>query len=98
MKFRIILIAFLLVRVVMLGLSCESIDRGKEDARQSRPFNEEVVYHICLRSFHDSDGDGHGDFKGLHQKLDYIEELGVTSILFLPLDDSIYDHLSLIHI
>jgi len=43
-----------------------------------------VVYHVLVRSFADSDGDGHGDFDGLAARLDYIASLGVTAILLLP--------------
>nr|QQZ50151.1 hypothetical protein JKL49_27050 [Phenylobacterium glaciei] len=39
-----------------------------------------VVYHIYVRSFFDSDGDGHGDLKGVAAKLDYIKDLGVDAI------------------
>jgi len=53
---------------------------------------QEVIYHVVQRSFFDSDGDGHGDLKGLHSKLDYLDSLGVTSILMLPLYESIYYH------
>jgi alpha-amylase len=45
----------------------------------------EIIYHVCQRSFYDSNGDGHGDLNGLRFKLDYLQELGVTSILLFPL-------------
>ncbi len=45
----------------------------------------EVIYHVCQRSFFDSNGDTQGDLNGLRQKLDYLQGLGVTSILLLPL-------------
>jgi glycosidase len=45
----------------------------------------EIIYHVCQRSFYDSNGDLNGDLNGLRQKLDYLQELGVTSILLLPL-------------
>lgn len=45
----------------------------------------EVIYHVCQRSFYDSNGDLNGDLNGLRQKLDYLQELGVTSIMLLPL-------------
>jgi alpha-amylase len=44
-----------------------------------------VMYHLCQRSFYDSNGDLHGDLNGLRQKLDYLQDLGITSILLLPL-------------
>ncbi|MFQ5409245.1 MAG: maltose alpha-D-glucosyltransferase, partial [Anaerolineales bacterium] len=37
-----------------------------------------------VRCFHDSNGDGIGDFQGLLQKLDYIEALGVDAIWLQP--------------
>ncbi len=54
--------------------------------------NNEVVYHLVQRSFYDSNGDLHGDLNGLRSKLDYLQELGVTSVLLLPLYESIYYH------
>jgi len=45
----------------------------------------EVIYHVFQRSFYDSDGNQHGDLNGLKQKLPYLQDLGVTSILLLPL-------------
>ncbi len=47
-----------------------------------------VVYHIYVRSFFDSDGDGHGDLRGVLAKLDYIESLGVDAIWLSPIHPS----------
>jgi alpha-amylase len=52
----------------------------------------EVIYHIFLRSFADADGDGHGDLKGLQSKLNYLQDLGITSVLLTPLYSSPYYH------
>jgi glycosidase len=54
--------------------------------------NNEVVYHVFLRSFYDANGDGHGDLKGLQEKLNYLEDLGITSILLTPINSSLYYH------
>ena len=43
-----------------------------------------TVYHIYTRSFCDSNGDGIGDFGGILQKLDYLQELGVGAIWLSP--------------
>jgi oligo-1,6-glucosidase len=59
-------------------------------------WKEAVVYQIYPRSFKDSNGDGVGDLKGIIEKLDYIQELGVTAVWLNPIykspnDDGGYD-------
>ena len=44
-----------------------------------------VFYEVSVRSFRDSDGDGHGDLRGLIEKLDYVEALGVDCIWLMPI-------------
>ncbi|HUR76268.1 MAG TPA: alpha-amylase family glycosyl hydrolase, partial [Sporichthya sp.] len=46
-------------------------------------FKRAVFYEVLVRSFNDSNGDGVGDLKGLSQKLDYLQWLGVDC-LWLP--------------
>lgn len=52
----------------------------------------EVIYHVFQRSFFDSNGDGQGDLPGMQQKLDYLQDLGITSILLTPLYKSDFYH------
>lgn len=47
-------------------------------------FKDAVIYELHVRAFHDSVGDGTGDFRGLTQKLDYLQDLGITAIWLLP--------------
>ncbi|MBE9181784.1 maltose alpha-D-glucosyltransferase [Oculatella sp. LEGE 06141] len=47
-------------------------------------FKDAIIYEVPVRAFADSDGDGIGDFRGLTEKLDYIQDLGVTAIWILP--------------
>ncbi|HVZ92388.1 MAG TPA: alpha-amylase family glycosyl hydrolase [Rhizomicrobium sp.] len=47
-----------------------------------------VVYQVYIRSFCDSNGDGHGDFRGLISKLDYIASLGVDALWLSPIHPS----------
>ena len=47
-------------------------------------YKDAIIYELHIKAFMDSNGDGIGDFKGLLQKLDYLEELGVTAIWLLP--------------
>ena len=55
-------------------------------------WQDEIVYHVMPRSFRDSNGDGHGDFRGLTESLDYLEALGVTAILMAPIYASDFYH------
>jgi maltose alpha-D-glucosyltransferase/alpha-amylase len=47
-------------------------------------YKDTIIYEVHVKSFYDSNGDGIGDFPGLTEKLDYIEDLGVTAIWLLP--------------
>jgi maltose alpha-D-glucosyltransferase / alpha-amylase len=47
-------------------------------------YRDAIIYQLHVRTFCDSDGDGLGDFRGLEQKLDYLEQLGVTAIWLMP--------------
>ncbi len=44
-----------------------------------------VIYEIYPRSFQDSNGDGIGDLKGITQRLDYLQSLGVDAIWLSPI-------------
>src|SRR5512138_1949818 len=52
---------------------------------QSLWYKEAIFYQIYVRAFRDSNGDGNGDFRGLTQKLDYLQTLGVDCIWLLPI-------------
>jgi maltose alpha-D-glucosyltransferase/alpha-amylase len=47
-------------------------------------YKDAVIYELHIKAFRDSNGDGVGDFGGLLEKLDYLQELGVTAIWVLP--------------
>jgi len=47
-------------------------------------FKDAIIYELHVRAFSDSNNDGIGDFAGLTQKLDYLQELGVTCLWLLP--------------
>jgi maltose alpha-D-glucosyltransferase/alpha-amylase len=47
-------------------------------------YKDSVIYQLHIKAFFDSNDDGIGDFRGLIQKLDYIQELGVSAIWVLP--------------
>jgi maltose alpha-D-glucosyltransferase / alpha-amylase len=47
-------------------------------------YKDAIIYELHVRAFLDTNGDGIGDFPGLTQKLDYLQELGVTALWLLP--------------
>ncbi|MCB0624493.1 MAG: alpha-glucosidase [Saprospiraceae bacterium] len=66
------------------------------DGNEPAWWKEAVIYQIYPRSFKDTDGDGVGDLKGIIEKLDYIQSLGVNMVWLNPIykspnDDNGYD-------
>src|SRR5450755_1829664 len=47
-------------------------------------FKDAIIYELHVRAFVDSNNDGIGDFQGLTQRLDYLQDLGVTCLWLLP--------------
>jgi maltose alpha-D-glucosyltransferase/alpha-amylase len=47
-------------------------------------FKDAIIYQLHVKAFADSNGDGVGDFVGLTEKLDYLQDLGVTALWLLP--------------
>src|SRR5579872_5166390 len=47
-------------------------------------YKDAIIYELNVRAFKDSNADGIGDFPGLLQKLDYLQDLGVTCLWLLP--------------
>ncbi len=56
-----------------------------EKPRDPRWFKHAVFYEVLVRGFHDSNGDGTGDLRGLIARLDYLQWLGIDCIWLLPL-------------
>jgi len=85
-KKLIILFSFSSICTIVVLTSCQEKQNDKDKIR------DEIIYHVFQRSFFDSNGDQHGDLAGIQQKLDYLQDLGVTSILMTPLYESVYYH------
>ena len=47
-------------------------------------YRDAIFYELRVGAFQDSDGDGIGDFRGLIERLDYLQDLGVTVLWLLP--------------
>jgi maltose alpha-D-glucosyltransferase/alpha-amylase len=48
-------------------------------------YKDAIIYELHVKAFFDSNDDGVGDFPGLIQKLDYLQDLGITCIWLLPM-------------
>ncbi len=60
--------------------------KAQQDTAPSDPlwYKDAVIYQLHVRAFCDSNQDGIGDFAGLTQKLDYLQDLGATVVWLLP--------------
>jgi len=47
-------------------------------------YKDAIIYELHVKAFHDGNNDGIGDFQGLTQKLDYLQDLGINCIWLLP--------------
>jgi maltose alpha-D-glucosyltransferase / alpha-amylase len=47
-------------------------------------YKDAIFYELHVKAFQDSNGDGVGDFRGLIERLDYLQDLGVDCIWLLP--------------
>lgn len=70
-------ILFLLMINVNTGVA-------QETTLDEKWWKESVFYQIYMPSYADSNGDGYGDFKGMAQKLDYLQSLGIKGIWLTP--------------
>src|SRR5271155_2903011 len=64
------------------------VSRSRSEKAVSRDdplwYRDAIIYELHVRAFADSNGDGIGDFRGLVDKLDYLQDLGVTALWLLP--------------
>jgi maltose alpha-D-glucosyltransferase/alpha-amylase len=55
------------------------VDRSQQDW-----YRDAIIYQLHVKAYQDANGDGIGDFAGLMQRLDHVQNLGVTAIWTLP--------------
>lgn len=79
----------MLSAVLALAVASAPLARRAQDPTWYRG---EIFYQVYVRSFSDSDGDGHGDLKGLIQRLDDIAALGVTGLWLMPIYEGPSQH------
>ncbi len=48
-------------------------------------YKNAVFYQVYVRAFKDGSGDGHGDLRGLIQKIDYLQTLGIDCLWLMPI-------------
>src|SRR3569623_2148032 len=82
----------ILLLCLLASMSVTAQKKKKTEPAEPLPVKDEIIYHIIQRCFYDSNGDKHGDLKVIIQKLDYLQDLGVTAILLTPLYDSPFYH------
>jgi maltose alpha-D-glucosyltransferase/alpha-amylase len=71
------------------GAARRTLERAAREPSPALPadplwYKDAIIYEVHVRAFRDSSGDGTGDFAGLTEKLDYLQDLGVTAIWVLP--------------
>ncbi len=88
------------IMAAMMLAGCTSSSKDTKDAISTEFVDEDnriddkygTCYQVFLYSFCDSDGDGIGDIQGLISKLDYIQDMGFSSIWLLPFTKSTTYH------
>jgi maltose alpha-D-glucosyltransferase/alpha-amylase len=60
------------------------IERARPGLDDPRWYERAVFYELLPRGFFDSNADGIGDFKGLREKLEYLQWLGIDCVWLLP--------------
>jgi maltose alpha-D-glucosyltransferase/alpha-amylase len=60
------------------------VNRRPGSASDPLWFKDAIIYELHVKAFADSNSDGIGDFQGLIQRLDYLQDLGITCIWLLP--------------
>jgi maltose alpha-D-glucosyltransferase / alpha-amylase len=67
-----------------LTVSVDPVSQMTAGAEDPLWYKDAVIYQVHVKSFYDSNNDGIGDFQGLTQKLDYLQDLGITCLWLLP--------------
>ena len=92
MPLRILARVLSLVAILLCGTHAGARATAAAAPTSGWRAEREVFYLIFVRSFADSNGDHVGDFRGIEQRLGYLQSLGVTSLLLTPIVPSSFYH------
>jgi len=70
---------------LLIFIACNTQEIKEKERKSIADFPDGVAYEIFIQSWADGNGDGIGDFEGATQKLDYLEELGVSAVWLMPI-------------
>ena len=65
-------------------MDVQSSARTITEATDIHWYKDAIFYQLHVKAFADSNNDGIGDFAGLTERLDYVQELGVTTLWLQP--------------
>ena len=65
-------------------LIARAAPQARPDSADPLWYKDAIIYQLHVKAFFDANNDGIGDFAGLTQKLDYLQDLGVTTLWLLP--------------
>jgi glycosidase len=92
MFFSIRTLTAVIAALILVLVPAPTSHIASAQAAAARSARDEVFYQIFVRSFRDSNGDEHGDLKGIEEKLGYLQQLGVTTLLLTPIGPSPFYH------
>lgn len=72
--------------MALLSCLCTSCSKNYKTGKNPLWAEKSVFYQIFVRSFYDSNGDGIGDFNGITEKLDYLQNLGINALWLMPIN------------
>lgn len=78
-------VATAIAALALFTVNPESAAAERAPAAPAATLDDELVYHIFVRSFRDSNGDKIGDLNGITASIPYLQSLGVTAVLLTPL-------------
>ena len=111
MRYGVRIVCLLLIGLILVGCTTEIPTAPESSGAEltekalaqiktlgsSPDDNYRTWYELFIYSFCDSDGDGIGDIQGVISKLDYLQELGVNGIWFMPIHPSSTYHKYNVH-